>query len=129
MNEEALREKLAELEHDRWSGWEKYRATAAGENHVSGEANLERWARQRTTPYAELSEAEKDSDRAEADKTLAVVMADFGRPLYVVFDGPPAPESGRFVEVEDADGNSVGGIGWTASSDGLWRLGPLYKRG
>ena len=24
--------------------------------------------------------------------------------IYIVFDGPPAPESGRFIEVEDHNG-------------------------
>lgn len=48
--------------------------------------------------------------------------------LYVVFDGPPGPESGRFVEVEDAQGRSVGAIGWREREDGYWVLGP-FKRG
>ena len=25
----------------------------------------------------------------------------------IVFDGPPGPESGRFIEAEDANGNSI----------------------
>lgn len=49
--------------------------------------------------------------------------------LWVVFDGPPGPESGRFVEVEDSEGKSVGpfqtGVGWVHSEDGYWRLGPF----
>lgn len=49
-------------------------------------------------------------------------------PLYVVFDGPPGPVSGRFVEVETADGRSVttGGT-WHEhpTAPGLWRLGPI----
>ena len=34
---------------------------------------VERWQRQAATPYTDLSEAEKESDRAEVDKTLAVL--------------------------------------------------------
>jgi hypothetical protein len=34
---------------------------------------VERWTRQMTTPYADLTEEEKESDRAEADKMLAIV--------------------------------------------------------
>lgn len=34
---------------------------------------VERWKRQAATPYAELSEPEKDSDRTEADKFLKVI--------------------------------------------------------
>lgn len=50
--------------------------------------------------------------------------------LFVVFDGPPSHESGRFVEVENQHGFSVGGPGlnWTQGDSGLWYLGPL-KRG
>ena len=27
--------------------------------------------------------------------------------IDIVFDGPPGPEPGRFVEVEDTNGNSI----------------------
>lgn len=42
--------------------------------------------------------------------------------IAVVFDGPPGPESGRFLEVEDADGNSVNAGTWTEREDGTWAL-------
>ena len=65
--EEELLEALASLEHDRWSGWELYRAKVASEESVA------RWRRQRETPYAELSEKEKESDRIEARKTVELL--------------------------------------------------------
>ncbi len=68
-----LREKLASLEHNRWSRGERYRETAAGGWHHHGEMNIDRWRRQRETPYADLSEAEKESGRQEADRTLMIV--------------------------------------------------------
>jgi hypothetical protein len=34
---------------------------------------VDRWQRQMNTPYAELSEAEQDSDRSEADKFIAIL--------------------------------------------------------
>ena len=34
---------------------------------------VERWKRQVATPYANLTEAEKDSDREEADRVLAII--------------------------------------------------------
>ena len=37
----------------------------------------------------------------------------------IVFDGPPGPESGRFVEVEDASGNSIKFGEWIERKDGL----------
>jgi hypothetical protein len=42
--------------------------------------------------------------------------------VCIVLDGPPAPESGRFIEVEDADGHSISIGRWEQSSDGYWRL-------
>lgn len=68
-----LIEALADLEHERWSGWEKYRSTARTEEHPNGEMNVDRWVRQRRTAYANLSEEEKQSDRDQVMKTLAVL--------------------------------------------------------
>ena len=49
--------------------------------------------------------------------------------IYIIFDGPPSHESGRFVEVEDGDGKGLGpeqtGADWTKRGDGLWQLGPF----
>lgn len=52
--------------------------------------------------------------------------------VYVIFDGPPSNESGRFIEVETPEGKSVGldGFGWDlmkaqyADVD-VYRLGPF----
>jgi hypothetical protein len=40
----------------------------------------------------------------------------------IVFDGPPAHESGRFVEVEDADGASIAIGEWVRGAEPYWRL-------
>jgi hypothetical protein len=42
--------------------------------------------------------------------------------IDIVFDGPPGPESGRFVEVEDAFGNSIRFGEWVQRPDGFWVL-------
>jgi len=42
--------------------------------------------------------------------------------IDVVFDGPPGPEPGRFVEVEDAKGNSIRVGEWIERDDGAWAL-------
>lgn len=71
------REKLAEYAHTAWSGWMRYlfeKSTRNADGTVTLPAwAVERWERQLTTPYADLSEAEKDSDRAEADAMIAIV--------------------------------------------------------
>lgn len=40
----------------------------------------------------------------------------------IVFDGPPGPEAGRFVEVESATGKSIRFGEWVHSPDGYWAL-------
>ena len=42
--------------------------------------------------------------------------------LHIVFDGPPGPQAGRFVEVETSDGHSVSIGSWHERGDGLWDL-------
>lgn len=42
--------------------------------------------------------------------------------IDVVFDGPPSYESGRFVEVEDAEGRSFNAGEWIDRGNGLWAL-------
>ena len=40
----------------------------------------------------------------------------------IVFDGPPGPESGRFVEVENEHGCSINVGEWVHRPDGYWAL-------
>lgn len=80
MTDDELREKLAEYAHDAWSGWMKYlfgHCSFRGFRSL-GEAAIphwavKRWRRQMETPYADLPEDEKKSDRDEADKMLAII--------------------------------------------------------
>lgn len=68
-----LREKLADLEHQQWSHWTRYCLA-----NLTPE-NIERWKRQCETPYSELSEKEKDSDREWADKAIDAMNAALNR--------------------------------------------------
>ena len=43
-------------------------------------------------------------------------------PVDIVFDGPPGPESGRFVEVESPPGKSIKFGEWLQRDDGYWVL-------
>lgn len=74
-----LREQLATLAHEQWSGWMEYfldkcHANEDGSLTVSV-GYVTALKRQMTTPYAWLTEQEKDSDRKEADKVLSLVRA------------------------------------------------------
>lgn len=68
----ALREQLAEIEHERWSDWQRHahaQATVNEDGSLTLPAEtVARWERQITTPYAELTPAEQDSDRAQVDR-------------------------------------------------------------
>lgn len=76
---DTARETLAEYAHDAWSGWMKYlfeKSTKNADGTVTiPQWAVERWERQMNTPYSELPETEKASDRKEADEMLAI-MAD-----------------------------------------------------
>lgn len=73
----ALRESLSDVSHDIWSSWMRWMFTVGTFNEdgtwTMPTGLVERWRRQMETPYTELSEREKDSDREQADKILAVV--------------------------------------------------------
>ncbi len=69
------REKLAEYAHDAWSRWMRHLFSKCHDPASNGTIAIptslvEQWCRQSVTPYAELSEDEKKSDRAEADRIL-----------------------------------------------------------
>lgn len=77
-------EEFAALAHEQWSGWMKYLFSkcVAGNflEHETYELDraipaefVERWTRQMNTSYADLSEEEKESDRVEARKVLALL--------------------------------------------------------
>jgi len=42
--------------------------------------------------------------------------------IDIVFAGPPGPEAGRFVEVENADRHSINCGEWIYRDDGYWVL-------
>ena len=42
--------------------------------------------------------------------------------INIIFDGPPGPVCGRFVEVETDDGRSINAGEWIDRGDGMWAL-------
>lgn len=70
-----LREKLAAIEHERWSDWQRWMHSKFVE-HSNGKGEyiclpvelFRRWERQIETPYASLSDGEKASDMEQVDR-------------------------------------------------------------
>ena len=72
-----LLEELAAVEHERWAHWQRYvhdhcRSLPDGSLVIPPEL-VKRWAALIATPYSELSEAEKDSDREQVRRYLPIV--------------------------------------------------------
>lgn len=68
-------EQLAEIEHQRWADWQAWCHKILRENCPSPEleAVLERWDKQIATPYKDLTEQEKQSDRDQVDRYLPLL--------------------------------------------------------
>lgn len=78
MNDYALREAFAKYAHDAWSGWMRYLFSKSQFNS-DGTVTIpawavERWTRQSGTHYENLPEDEKNSDRAEADSIIKIIV-------------------------------------------------------
>jgi len=111
------RERLAALSHEQWSGWVKY-MFEKGTTNPAGTWTMpqwavERWTRQMNTAYTDLSEIEKHSDRAEADRVLALLI-------------PPPPPSLEALARETAGRLPVmplsrldGGLEWLDETTGI----------
>jgi|GEM_PF-2217317 len=52
---------------------------------------------------------------------IGEVLAEQERPFQIRFDGPPGPEAGRFIEVEDRDGKSISKGRWEQDGE-YWLL-------
>jgi len=74
---ENIVEELAAIEHERWSHWQRYmheKSTRQSDGSLVIAAELvERWERQMETPYSELSQEEKESDREQVRTYLPTI--------------------------------------------------------
>lgn len=78
-------EKLAEIEHEQWAHWTSYMLDNMSDK------NVQRWRDQIKTPYNDLNETEKDSDREWARKALAAIREDlltYAPPKPLEWKGP-----------------------------------------
>jgi hypothetical protein len=71
-------EQLAAIEHERWAHWQRYvhdQCERQDDGSLVIPAELAaRWQAQIETPYAQLSEREKDSDREQVRRYLPAVL-------------------------------------------------------
>ena len=44
------------------------------------------------------------------------------KPINIIFNGPPGPDSGKFIEVETDNGQSISVGEWIKRKDGHWSL-------
>jgi hypothetical protein len=75
---EELVETLASIEHERWSHWQRYVHSQCTSHDPAGSllipADLvEQWERLIATPYAQLTEKEKESDREQVRRYLPLI--------------------------------------------------------
>lgn len=139
----AEREKLAELEHQQWAHWTRHmlevlnpllQMAAFSPLRLAGSDKareaLERWKRQINTPYADLSEKEKDSDREWADKVLAAMERKEAHPNAPDYDfvywapGDPRdtfPDHYEHLLIINTATGEVG-TGELLTKDGLWTV-------
>lgn len=70
-------EQLASIEHERWSHWQRYMHEKCERKDdgslVIPSEFVERWSRQMLTPYSDLTEDEKESDREQVRQYLPAV--------------------------------------------------------
>jgi len=77
-----IREGLAKVQHEIWAHWMKYllsRMTWDEDvGYIVSPVDVMRWKRQMRTAYGDLADYEKDSDRSQADKVLALLYGQAG---------------------------------------------------
>jgi hypothetical protein len=72
-----LVERLAAIEHERWSHWQRYmhgKATKQEDGSLLIPADLvERWEKQIATDYADLPADEQESDKEQVERYLPII--------------------------------------------------------
>lgn len=74
----AFVDRLAAVEHERWAHWQQYvhdQCQRSDDGSLVVPAELvKRWSAQIVTPYTELSEAERESDRDQVRRYLPLII-------------------------------------------------------
>ena len=73
-----LFEKLADIEHQRWSDWQSYLYSKCTQNDdgslTISSSDVEHWQKQIDTDYKDLSESEQDSDREQVERYWKLIQ-------------------------------------------------------
>ena len=97
--EKALTEQCARIEHARWSKWQSYLHSKCVKNDdgsLTIPAELvTRWQKQIDTPYEELTEKEKDSDREQVQAYLPLIVEAIERIVSSPHLRPSKPSRAR----------------------------------
>jgi hypothetical protein len=76
---DGLIERLAAIEHERWSHWQRYlhsKGTRQPDGSILLPADLvARWEEQIEKKYLELSDKEKESDREQVRKYIPLILS------------------------------------------------------
>jgi hypothetical protein len=80
---DGMTERLAAIEHERWSHWQRHmhgKAAKQPDGSLLIHPELaKQWEHQLATPYSELSENEKESDREQVRKYLPVIADELSK--------------------------------------------------
>lgn len=105
MTEQELIEALADKEHASWAAWMAYLLGNLKRNDDGSltipSSYVEAFQRQINTPYAEMTEAEKQLDRDEVEHILPIIR-EYAQQGWPVFEGwgKPRPCVDPFAEGE-----------------------------
>jgi len=78
LESEAFVDRLAAVEHERWAHWQQHlhnqcQRTKDGSLVIPAEL-VARWSTQIATPFTQLSEAERESDRDQVRRYLPLII-------------------------------------------------------
>lgn len=77
LESEDLLEELAAIEHERWSHWQRYLhdqcAHGPDGSLIIPADQARRWSKQMNTPYGQLSDDERESDREQVRRYLPII--------------------------------------------------------
>src|SRR3990167_9401794 len=76
---DVLVELLAAIEHERWASWQNFMHSLCLDRVIPEEL-FNRWERKISTPYSELSEKEKQSDRDQVMRYLPLIQSFLNQP-------------------------------------------------